>query len=87
MRDKSNPLDIYRNEVLIEMFRFCRRDMLELDLRAVNGLAICVRQQDRVFTHSAATDGTSFLSYFILPIKCYFNILERAFYISHVLTF
>ncbi|XP_071375888.1 putative nuclease HARBI1 [Centroberyx affinis] len=30
IRDRSNPLDIYNEEELIERFRFCRRDLFEL---------------------------------------------------------
>lgn len=30
IRDRSNPLEIYSDEELIERFRFCRRDLLEL---------------------------------------------------------
>ena len=30
IRDRSNPLDIYNDEELIERFRFCRRDPFEL---------------------------------------------------------
>ena len=30
IRDRSNPLDIYNDEELIERFRFCRRDLFEL---------------------------------------------------------
>lgn len=30
IRDRSNPLDIYNDEELIQRFRFCRRDIYEL---------------------------------------------------------
>ena len=30
IRDRSNPLDIYNDEELIERFRFCRRDLFVL---------------------------------------------------------
>lgn len=30
IRDRSNPLDIYNDEELIQRFRFCRRDIHEL---------------------------------------------------------
>lgn len=30
IRDRTNPLDMYIDDELIDMFRFCWRDMLEL---------------------------------------------------------
>lgn len=50
-RDRSNPLDLYNDEELIERFRFCRRDLFEL----IEELSLDLRF---VSDHSAALSPT-----------------------------